>query len=62
MSLFDKAKEALSNNSDKVGEGVDKASEFAKSRFDGQDDKIDQASGKVKDYLGKQAGGDQPGQ
>jgi hypothetical protein len=62
MSLFDKAKEALSSNSDKVGEGVDKASEFAKSKFEGHDDQIDQASGKAKDYLNKQGGGDQPGQ
>jgi hypothetical protein len=60
MSFMDKAKEALGKNPDKANEGVDKASEFAKSKFGDHGDQIDQGSGKVKDFINKQGGGDEP--
>jgi ABC-type transporter Mla subunit MlaD len=64
MSFLDKAKEALGKNSDKANEGVDKAAEFAKSKFGDHGDQIDQASDKAKDFVNKQGTNDdpQPGQ
>ncbi|MFI5564486.1 antitoxin [Amycolatopsis japonica] len=42
---------------DKVsGEHVDKAADFAKSRFGEHSDKIDSAADKAKDYLGESGG------
>jgi len=58
MSMFDKAKEAASNNPDKVDQGLDKASDAAKDRFDGHDEQIDKAADKARDFAGNQ-GGDQ---
>lgn len=58
MSMFDKAKEAMGNHSDKVGEGIDKASDAAKDRFSGHDEQIDKAADKARDFAGNQ-GGDQ---
>jgi hypothetical protein len=52
MSLFDKAKDAASNNPDKVDQGLDKGSDFAKSKTEGHDEQIDQASQKARDQLG----------
>ncbi|MFI9455506.1 Rv0909 family putative TA system antitoxin [Amycolatopsis sp. NPDC052450] len=47
---------------DKVsGEHVDKAADFAKSRFGDHSDKIDSAADKAKDYLGE-SGGEQQGE
>ncbi|GAA1200841.1 antitoxin [Prauserella alba] len=58
-----KAQDALSKNSDKVEQGLDKASGFAKSKFGDKADKIDNATQKAKDALHKQTGdeGDQGG-
>ncbi|OZM73318.1 hypothetical protein CFN78_10720 [Amycolatopsis antarctica] len=56
--IKNKAQEALGKHGDKAGQGVDKAGEFAKSKFGDHADKIDNATGKAKDYLNK----DQQGQ
>ncbi|WP_282768530.1 antitoxin [Amycolatopsis magusensis] len=53
MSLFDKAKDAISKNPDQAEKGVDKAADAAKSKFGDHADKVDQASDKAKDYLRK---------
>lgn len=53
-----KAQDALSKNSDKVEQGLDKASGFAKSKFGDKADKIDGATQKAKDALHKQTGGE----
>ncbi|MFC4001461.1 antitoxin [Prauserella oleivorans] len=55
--LKKKAQDALTKNSDKVEQGIDKASGFAKSRFGNKADKIDDVTKKAKDYLHKQSGG-----
>ncbi|QXV56380.1 antitoxin [Amycolatopsis sp. TNS106] len=48
---------------DKVsGEHVDKAADFAKSRFGDHSDRIDSAADKAKDYLGESGGEQQPGE
>lgn len=53
---FDKAKKLAGKHSDKVEEGVDKASEFAKKKTGGKYDKhIDKAGDSANDYLRKQA-------
>ncbi|GAA1242586.1 hypothetical protein GCM10009676_30040 [Prauserella halophila] len=58
-----KAQDALSKNSGKVEQGLDKASGFAKSKFGDKADKIDNVTQKAKDTLHKQTGeqGDQGG-
>ncbi|MFF5991003.1 antitoxin [Prauserella flavalba] len=63
--LKKKAQDALSKNSDKVEQGLDKASGFAKSKFGNKSDQIDNATKKAKEFLHKNAGGEgggQPGQ
>ncbi|OXM54542.1 Rv0909 family putative TA system antitoxin [Amycolatopsis alba] len=48
---------------DKVsGEHVDKAADFAKSRFGEHSDKIDTAADKAKDFLGDSGGDEQQGE
>lgn len=51
MSLFDKAKEKLSANKDKVEQGLEKAGDKAKEKFSEHSDKIDQGVQKAKDAL-----------
>ncbi len=58
MSMFDKAKDKLGENSGKVEEtakkGVDKASEAARHKTGGKhDDKIDKVADKAKDAADK---------
>ncbi|WP_298180778.1 antitoxin [Saccharomonospora sp.] len=55
--LKSKAQDVLSKNSDKIEQGLDKASGMAKSRFGKQSDKIDTATRKAKSFLQKNAGG-----
>ncbi|SEP02363.1 antitoxin [Amycolatopsis saalfeldensis] len=59
--LFDKAKEKIQefagSNSDKVGEGVDKAAQFADEKTGGKHgDQINQGADKLKEHFN---GGDQ---
>jgi antitoxin protein of toxin-antitoxin system len=58
MSMFDKAKEAMGNNPDKVEQGIDKAEEFGKNKFVDHSDKIEQGADKARDFADRQ-GGDQ---
>lgn len=53
--LADKAKDALSEHGDKVGEGLDKGAEFAKDKL-GEDKAgaIDSVVDKAKGFLGDQ--------
>ncbi|WP_216213321.1 antitoxin [Amycolatopsis aidingensis] len=53
-----KAQEQLGKHSDKVEQGLDKASKFAKSRFGDHSEKIDNATQKAKDALHRGAGSD----
>ncbi len=61
-----KAQEALGKNAEKIEQGMDKASGFAKSKFGQHSDKIDNVAEKAKDFLHKNKGeggrkpGDQP--
>lgn len=52
MGLMDKAKDLLNQHDDKVDQGLDKAGEAAKGRFEGHDDQIDGAVGKAKGATG----------
>lgn len=64
VRLFDKAKQAASENSNKLAEGMRKAAETAKAKTGGKyDDKIDKAKKTAQDYLPKQddEGGDSRG-
>lgn len=54
--LADKAKDALGEHGDKVEQGLDKAAEFAKSKFEGQSDTIDSVVDKAKGFIGQQEG------
>ncbi|GAB3584183.1 hypothetical protein GCM10027445_59980 [Amycolatopsis endophytica] len=56
-----KAQQALDQNADKIESGIDKASGFAKSRFGQHSGKIDNVTGKAKDFLHKNQSGDDPG-
>ena len=56
------AQDMLSKNSDKIEQGLDKASGMAKSRFGKQSSKIDNATEKAKKFLHKNAGGGDTGQ
>ncbi|EHK89423.1 antitoxin [Saccharomonospora azurea] len=60
--LKHKAQDALTKNSDKIEQGLDKASGMAKSRFGKQSSKIDNATEKAKKFLHKNAGGGDTGQ
>ncbi len=60
--LKHKAQDALTKNSDKIEQGLDKASGMAKSRFGKQSSKIDTATEKAKKFLHKNAGGGDTGQ
>ena len=51
-NLKDKATEAVDEHGDKIGEGLDKAGEFADEKTGGQyGDKIDQGTDMAKDQL-----------
>lgn len=49
-ALKNKAEEALREHGDKIEDGLDKASDFAKSKF-GHGDQIDSVTGKAKDFI-----------
>ena len=51
-ALKGKAEEALREHNDKIEEGLDKAADFAKSKF-GHDSQIDTGVEKAKDFLNK---------
>ncbi|KAA9164985.1 antitoxin [Amycolatopsis acidicola] len=55
-----KAQDALGQNAEKIEQGIDKASGFAKSKFGQHSEKIDNMSTKAKDFLHKNQG-DDPG-
>lgn len=48
--LADKAKNLVNEHGDKIEEGVEKAGEFAKTKF-GHGEQIDQVVDKVKDFV-----------
>ena len=52
-ALKGKAEEALREHNDKIEEGLDKAADFAKSKFSGHDSQIDSGVEKAKDFLNK---------
>jgi hypothetical protein len=52
-ALKGKAEEALREHNDKIEEGLDKAADFAKSKFGGHDSQIDTGVEKAKDFLNK---------
>ncbi len=52
-ALKGKAEEALREHNDKIEEGLDKAADFAKSKFSGHDSQIDSGVDKAKDFLNK---------
>ena len=57
MGIFDSAKDKLneaSKNEDLTDQGLDRASEMAKGRIEGQDDKIDQAREAADGRLGSE--------
>lgn len=62
MGVFDKAKEAMSNNPDKVDQGIDKAEETAKGRFGEHSDQIDKGADKAREYVDRQDGQQGQGQ
>ncbi|SFQ63023.1 antitoxin [Amycolatopsis rubida] len=75
MSFFDQAKDKIQefagNNQDKVGDGIDKAAEFADDKTGGKHgDQIRQGADKLKENFGggqeqggqPQGGGEQGGQ
>ncbi|WP_405056672.1 antitoxin [Kribbella sp. NBC_01505] len=60
MGIFDKAKDALGEHSDKVDEGIDKAGDFADEKTGGEHaDKIDKGQEFAKDRLSGLGGDDQ---
>lgn len=62
MGFLDKAKEMLGQHDDKVDQGLDRAGEAAKQKFQGHDDMIDKATeaGKNYDFNGGQRAEGQP--
>lgn len=56
-----KAQDALDQNADKIEQGIDKATDFAKSKFGQHADKIDNMSHKAKDFLHNHQTGGGPG-
>lgn len=56
-AMIGKAKEKLSQNSDKVDEGMDKAKDFINEKTgDKYSDKLDQGQEKISDYLDDDSG------
>jgi hypothetical protein len=53
MGFMDKAKEALGKHDDKVDQGLDKAGEHAKTRFEGHDEHIDQGVDRLQEMTGE---------
>lgn len=51
--LKNKATDALREHNDKIEGGLDKAADFAKSKFSGQDSKIDSGVDKAKGFINK---------
>jgi hypothetical protein len=56
QDIKNKAKEAMGKHPDKTEQGIDKAGEYAKSRY-GHDQQIDSATGKAKGYVGEDSTG-----
>lgn len=54
--LANKAKDALGQHGDKVSGGIDKAADFAKDKFSGQSDTIDNVADKAKGFVEGQGG------
>lgn len=52
-ALKGKAEDALREHNDKIEQGLDKAADFAKSKFAGHDSQIDGGVEKAKDFLNK---------
>jgi len=52
-ALKGKAEEALREHGDKIEDGLDKAGDFAKSKFTGHDEQIDSGIEKAKSFLDK---------
>jgi hypothetical protein len=57
--LKNKAQAALDKHGDKIEQGLDKASGFAKSKLTGHDEQIDGVTEKAKSFLHKDDGSDQ---
>ncbi|WP_410668231.1 antitoxin [Amycolatopsis sp. cmx-4-68] len=52
-ALKGKAEEALREHNDQIEQGLDKAADFAKSKFTGHDEQIDSGIEKAKSFLDK---------
>ena len=52
-ALKGKAEDALREHGDKIEQGLDKAGDFAKSKFAGHDEQIDGGIEKAKSFLDK---------
>lgn len=53
MGIFDKAKDAINDNADKIDEGVEKAGDFVDDKTGGKfGDKIDKVQDAVQDKTG----------
>lgn len=55
-----RAQSELGKRSDKIEQGLDKASGFAKSRMQGRDQQIDNMVGKAKTFVHQQSGDQGP--
>ena len=54
MGIFDKAKDLISENEDKIVDGIEKAADLAKDKLpDQHDGKVDQAAGKLEEIVKK---------
>ena len=53
MDFLNKAKEFIDQHDEQVDQGLDKAGEFAKSKFAGHDEQIDQAIDKAQEMTGQ---------
>jgi MT0933-like antitoxin protein len=63
MGIFDKAKDAMSGQQDKVDAGVEKAGDMVDERTDSKyAEKVDQGQDMAKDKLGDMPGEQQPEQ
>lgn len=53
MGFLDKAKDMLGQHDEKIDQGLDKAGEFAKGKFAGREDQIDDIVDKAKAGTGE---------
>ena len=61
MGIFDKAKDAMSGQSDQVDAGVEKAGDMVDEKTEGKyAEQVDQGQEMAKDKLSDATGGDQP--